>query len=236
MSYTQFTLLRHGLPEKAECLLGRTNPPLTAQGWQQMQQSLGATAFDLIVSSPLIRCQSFAQHLADNSQCQLIIDDAWQELDFGLWDGKSIAELWQGSQQTHSSGPKKPLEQQIQQPQTYSDFWHAPFEHTPPEGESSLALLQRISVSIESLSRQHQGKHLLIITHSGVMRMVLAKLLNSTLQGNPHLSRISLEHAALLHFNTYLDADDHLWPQLQGFHNPSFSNASVSNPTVLGAI
>ncbi|NRB24070.1 hypothetical protein [Shewanella sp.] len=35
---THFLQLRHGLPEQAGHLLGRSNPALTALGWQQMQR------------------------------------------------------------------------------------------------------------------------------------------------------------------------------------------------------
>ncbi|MGS0681599.1 histidine phosphatase family protein [Shewanella sp. 125m-7] len=202
MSYTHFSVLRHGLPEQADCLLGHTNVPLTEKGWQQMQSSIDALKFDLIISSPLLRCSAYARQLAQERHCELTLDDTWQELDFGRWDGKAIAELWQDN---------KP---------SYSQFWNAPFEHTPPDGESTLSLLQRVTSSIEKLSHTYSGKRLLIISHSGVMRIILAWLLNSGRQGNPHLSRIQLDHAALLHFNTYIDEADLLWPQLQGLHNP----------------
>lgn len=210
MSYTHFTLLRHGLPEQADCLLGRTNPPLTEKGWQQMQASSEALKFDLIVSSPLLRCRDYAEQLARKSQCQLILEDDWQELDFGRWDGKLISELW--------NEPSQEISQRIAP--SYSQFWNAPFQHTPPDGESCEALLHRLTSSIEKLSRAYPGKHLLIVSHSGVMRMVLAWLLNSRHTGNAHLSQVQLDHAALLHFNTYIDEADTLWPQLQGFHNP----------------
>lgn len=203
MNDTQFTLLRHGLPEQAGCLLGRTNPPLTAKGWQQMEQSSASLKFDVIISSPLARCHAYAQHLANIHDCKLIVDDAWQELDFGHWDGDSIARLWEEPEQG------------------YGQYWHAPFLHTPPNGESTSDLLRRITMSIESLSHDYRGKRLLIVSHSGVMRMALAWLLNSNQDGNPHLSRVQLEHAALLHFNTYIDDEDTLWPQLQGLINPS---------------
>lgn len=205
MNATHFMLLRHGLPEQAGHLLGRTNPALTTQGWQQMQRSAAMLNFDVIVSSPLIRCQHFARHLATEQETDLVVLPQWQELDFGLWDGKSIASLWDDEQQA------------------YSQYWHDPFDHTPPSGETTAALLARITQSINQLSRQYTGKRVLVVTHSGVMRITLSWLMNSVHQGNPHLSRIKLDHAALLEFNTYLDDEDKIWPQLQGLLNPSIS-------------
>lgn len=214
MSYTHFTVLRHGLPEQADCLLGRTNPALTQKGLQQMHSAATGLEFDLIISSPLKRCCAFAQQLADERNCKLIVEDAWQELDFGLWDGKPIAELWQ---QQSATGDEP----------SYTQFWHAPFAHTPPNGESSESLLERIVTGIDCLSRAHQGQHLLIISHSGVMRMLLSWLLNSQQTANAHLSRVQLKHAATLQFNTYLDEADSLWPQLQGFYNPCADQHSL---------
>ncbi|MGL4187161.1 MAG: histidine phosphatase family protein, partial [Thiotrichaceae bacterium] len=193
---TQFMLLRHGLPELAERLLGRTDPRLTEQGWQQMHASTAALDVDVIISSPLLRCYDFAKQMAQVKGINLVTNDAWQELDFGDWDGRLVAELWADEQHA------------------YRQFWHEPFNHSPPQGESSASLLARVSHSITLLSQQYRGRRLLIVTHSGVMRMVLAWLLDSKQQGNSHLSCIQLEHAALLHFTTYLDEDALLWPQL----------------------
>jgi broad specificity phosphatase PhoE len=211
MNDTQFTLLRHGLPKQADSLLGRTNPPLTAKGWQQMQRSSAGLTFDVIISSPLSRCHAYAQHLAQQNNSPLIVDSDWQELDFGDWDGQPISTLWDDQ---HG----------------YGEYWQAPFELTPPNGETTTELLQRLTRSIERLSREYAGQRILIVSHSGVMRMLLAWLLNSTQQGNPHLSRVQLEHAALLQFNTYIDEADTLWPQLQGLNNPSvYLNSLMDN-------
>lgn len=205
MKYTHFTLLRHGLPKKADCLLGRTNPPLTTKGWVQMEQSCSDLTFDLMISSPLDRCQTYAKYLALQHKCELKIVNDWQELDFGDWDGHPIAELWADPQQA------------------YGKYWHAPFESTPPNGESTNDFIHRLTTSINHLSREHCGKRILIVCHSGVMRMVLAWLLDSVDKGNPHLSRVQLEHAAVMKFNTYIDSDDRLWPQLQSLSNPSLN-------------
>lgn len=206
---TQFILLRHGLPHQAEYLLGRTNPTLTKLGWRQMQTSILPINFDIIISSPLRRCYDFAKHVALERSLTLLTDAAWQELDFGDWDGQSIVSLWADKQQA------------------YSQFWHEPYQFSPPQGETSTALLERIKNSVTQLSEQYLGQRILIVTHSGVMRMAITWLLNITQQGNPHLSRIQLDYAAVLQFNTYLDENTLLWPQLQGLVNPSVTNATA---------
>lgn len=216
MNTTRFTLLRHGLPELADHLLGTTDSLLTAKGWQQMQMSSASLEWDVILSSPLRRCCDFAATLARDNKQTLRIDPAWQELDFGDWDGQLISTLFAdiGSEPTlcDDTGQKNKT--------SYSQYWQQPFNHTPPNGETTANLLRRVTTSIEQLSRQHAGKQLLIVTHSGVMRIVLAWLLESRQQNNPHLSRVQLNHAATLSFSTYRDHQDKLWPQLLSFCNP----------------
>ncbi|MBR9727947.1 histidine phosphatase family protein [Shewanella intestini] len=197
MNTTEFIIMRHGLPEQADCLLGRTNPPLTTIGWQQMYRSSAALEYDLIISSPRQRCSAFAQQLAQQHQCPCELDDAWQELDFGDWDGMKIQQLW------------------LQDELGYPQYWQQPFVYSPPNGESSQQLLSRMTRAITTLAVKHTGKRLLIISHAGVMRMALAWLLNTHQQRNPHLSRVELDHAAILRFNVFIDQDEQQWPQLQ---------------------
>jgi len=58
-------LLRHGQPEGGNVFRGRTDHPLTEEGWQQMYQSCENRQWDVIITSPLSRCQEFAHKLAD---------------------------------------------------------------------------------------------------------------------------------------------------------------------------
>ncbi|GIU48492.1 histidine phosphatase family protein [Shewanella sp. KT0246] len=214
MNNTRFTFLRHGQPEQHDCLLGRTNPCLTERGWQQMHLSSQDIKFDRIISSPLRRCSQFAHHLADKTSKPLQVCPDWQELDFGLWDGLPLSQLWQD---THCG---------------YPQFWQQPFVITPPQGESSLELLTRATAQIKLISQNHQGEHILIVTHSGVIRILMhwlfspadladdIKVLGHQTTGNAHLSHLVVAHAARLEIQTYIDEDNKLWPQLTGLHNP----------------
>ncbi|MDO6620528.1 MULTISPECIES: histidine phosphatase family protein [unclassified Shewanella] len=219
MNNTKFTLLRHGQPQLSDCLLGRTNAPLTALGWQQLRQSSIGLGFDRIISSPLERCSAFAQQLAHESAVPITICADWQEMDFGLWDGLPLKQLWAA---TDIDYPK---------------FWQNPFLSQPPQGESSIQLMQRVVKQIQLLSRQYQGQHLLIVTHSGVIRIIMHWLLchsnsidkfseaflsshsHSHQYCNAHLSNLMVSYAARLQINTFIDDDKVLWPQLTGLHN-----------------
>jgi broad specificity phosphatase PhoE len=53
--------------------------------------------WDRIISSPLRRCREFAERTATVSNIPLEIDEQWQEIDYGDWDGMPIDEWRQGS-------------------------------------------------------------------------------------------------------------------------------------------
>ena len=109
-------LLRHGEPEGGDILRGRINPKLTPTGWRQMSTSAALTldphvayAAELgivapvsstpltprwtkVISSPLERCQHFAAHAAAAHTLTPHVEDRWQEIDYGDWDGMPIDE------------------------------------------------------------------------------------------------------------------------------------------------
>ncbi|TKB50277.1 histidine phosphatase family protein [Ferrimonas sediminicola] len=199
---TLLTLVRHGRPDRADRLLGRTDPGLTPQGWQQMQVSCDGLEVDGIISSPLSRCAEFAHHLSRQRRLPLTIEPGIQELDFGQWDGVDFETLWQSTDGA------------------FELYWQTPWQQTPPQGESTQALHQRVEQTLLRCAREHPGRHLLLLTHAGVMRVVLAWLLEGSRNGNAHLSRVTLGHGARLSLSLYQDEQGQIWPQLLELFNP----------------
>lgn len=170
-------LLRHGETELGGGLRGRIDDALTARGWAQMRAALGSAApWQGLVSSPLQRCAAFAGELAARHGLPLQLEDGLRELDFGAWDGRSAAELMQ----TDAEGLGR--------------FWADPYAFTPPQGEPLLAFEARVLDAVERLQRQHAGRHLLLVTHGGVMRLLLARA-----RGLPRsdLLQVEVGHGAL---------------------------------------
>ncbi|MFP3527507.1 histidine phosphatase family protein, partial [Pantoea sp. SIMBA_072] len=54
-------------------------------------------------------------------------------------------------------------------------FWENPYAFTPPNGEPVEAFAERVLAAVERLGRQHAGKRVLLVTHGGVMRLLLAR-------------------------------------------------------------
>lgn len=150
-------LLRHGETTKGRCFLGRTDAALTKTGWSQMEQALHSvipSEYDLIISSPLLRCKSFAQHwltVCGYDLNELRLEPAIREYDFGDWDGLTAAEIMQ------------------EWPVELGEFWRDPEGCPPPQGELISAFFERLKCFIKA---QQQGKNerVLLITHGGVIK------------------------------------------------------------------
>jgi len=122
---------------------------------RQLQQKLPELKSDsLIFSSPLTRCVQLAERFSDN----VSTDARLLELDFGDWESRRFDDI-----------DVDVLQQ-----------WTDNFVHVaPPNGESFIDLCQR-AVSFWQdvvLGMQPASEQILIITHAGVIRALLAYIL-----------------------------------------------------------
>ena len=151
-------LLRHGETELGGGLRGSLDDALTAKGWQQMREAVVAQGpWDRIVSSPLQRCARFAEELGARLSVPVSVEKALQELHFGAWEGQSAAALMQ----TDAEG--------------LGLFWADPYSFTPPEGEPVSDFAARVLGAVSRLHQAYAGERVLLISHGGVMRLLLAQ-------------------------------------------------------------
>ena len=124
-----------------------------------------------IITSPLMRCVKLAKGLKtylDNSaqkQTKLQINDAFKEIDFGQWEGKS----WQNIGQTQIQNWNNNL-----------------LDFTFPNGESArrfdLRIIDAWNVLQDQLAEQQTAQTVIIICHAGVIRSILCDFLQIPLQ------------------------------------------------------
>lgn len=194
---TTIDLLRHGQTEGGEIFRGSTDLPLTGQGWQQMQQALQEQAgWQRIISSPLRRCADFAEWLAAHHGISQYKQPGLQEICFGDWEGKLFADVY------------------AQYGEQLKQFWRDPVRHTPPNAESMTAFCQRVKTSLWQGVEEHRGEHLLLVTHGGVIRAILADILGSDISS---LMRYDVPYASWSRVRIYHD-DGSDWPQLVFFN------------------
>ncbi len=153
-------LLRHGELEGEPVYCGVTDRPLSKQGWQQMVTACDIqNQWQVIISSPLIRCASFATHLSSQLSLPLRIDPRWQEMNFGQWDGLSAIDIMAFDETR------------------LSQFWTNPMTTQPPDGESLTDVQTRVLHAWEELCAEKIPA--LVIAHGGPLRIVHCHL-------NPH--------------------------------------------------
>lgn len=169
-------LLRHGETELGGGLRGSLDDALTETGWTQLRKAVAdGSRWDRLISSPLQRCARFAEELAAQHGVPLSLEPDLQELHFGAWEGRNTAELMQTSAED------------------LGRFWSDPYGFTPPEGEPLLAFEARILSALQRLQACHVGERLLLVTHGGVIRLLLARA-----RGLPRgdLLQVNVAHAA----------------------------------------
>jgi len=194
-------LLRHGDAAQGKKLLGMTDEPLTELGWQQMRAVIPhkQPPWHHIISSPLQRCQDFSQALSVDLKLPLTINKAFQEIHFGDWDGKLLAELYQ-------SDAAEDLLQFMQNPMTI----------IPPHGEAYILFEQRVLDAWKELLltlQQNNIEHCLLVTHAGVIRTLISHILGTP---ETHLFRLEVPYACLSRIHYYQGS-----PESLSFHNGS---------------
>lgn len=178
---TQIDLLRHGDTEFSNRYCGSTNHPLTSLGWQQLWKAVKTQGAKLhpwqyIVTSPLQRCTAFATELGQCHHIPVIEDMRFQEIHFGGWENHSSADIMQSN------------------PTALTRFWQNPLIFTPPNAESLIDFSVRVLTAWEALIYQHQGEKVLLITHGGVIRVILCHLHDQSLES---LFNFTVDHADL---------------------------------------
>ena len=87
---TTIDLIRHGEPVGGSKYRGQTDDPLSEKGWAQMRAALvGHQPWEVVVTSPLVRCRAFAEELAARLALPLEVDARLMEIGFGEWEGRT---------------------------------------------------------------------------------------------------------------------------------------------------
>ena len=203
--------LRHGETRGGSRFRGRTDDPLTPEGWQQMWTTVahyhaGARQvpesenlrrdwhadqpvvlgrrdapprpWDRIIASTLVRCADFGRALSQRLDLPLSLDPRLVELDFGAWEGRSAADLM------------------VSDAEALGRFWADPVTHSPPGGEPLPAFQARVLAAWQDLTTQAltNGERLLVISHGGVIRVILCAVLDHPLG---RLLELEVGHASL---------------------------------------
>ncbi len=138
------------------------------------QAKLAEMTFDTIYTSPLQRCVKLAEAL---NLGEPIFDHRLLELNFGDWEMQAWDDI----------------------PRDSFDSWaHDYANQAPPNGETFSQLQQRGLAFLDEILSKHPQENIAVITHGGMIRALLAHVLNMELKG---LFRFEINHASVTQLN-----------------------------------
>ncbi len=181
---TTIDLIRHGEPVGGHRYRGQIDDPLSEKGWVQMREAVGDHCpWDAIVTSPLARCAAFATELAQRHALPLASDPRLKEVGFGAWEGHTAAAL------------------EAAEPGVIERFKADPVGRRPAGAEPLEAFRDRVVAAWEDLLADYAGRHVLVVGHAGIIRVVIGEALDAPLAqayrievANAGLSRVQVEH------------------------------------------
>lgn len=194
---TIIDLIRHGEPEGGSRYRGHgVDDVLSNKGWQQMWHAVGnACYWEAIISSPLKRCQEFAQALADKNERPLEVIDALKEVGFGTWEGRCKDEI------------------KLANAAEFNAFYADPV-HARPEGAEDLQQFShRVNQAYQQICIEYADKQVLVVAHAGVIRALVAQQIGASLGA---IYQLQIDHAGLTRLeNTRLPWSDSPHPDTQ---------------------
>ncbi len=151
MSAHLLYLMRHGAPDVAGRMLGRTDDPATEAGIAACVARAEGLEVERVHASDLIRARDCATAIGGPRGVAIEVDPRWRELDFGAWDGLAPAAI---------------------DPAGLAAFYDDPDASPPPGGERWSALQDRVAQALTAMPPVST----LIVTHGGAIRAALADL------------------------------------------------------------
>lgn len=174
---TTVDLLRHGELVGGLRYRGSIEAELTGAGRAQMDTVWAQIRHEVehIVSSPLSRCRLAASEWAerDDVGCEIIED--FREMCYGEWEGLSAEEIEHRYPGQLPRWRDNPVGMRIPGAETIEDF------------------AARVTRAWDALLHEQAGRHVLLVAHSGTLRVILAHVLGAPL---PATRRFSMPYAA----------------------------------------
>ena len=179
---TQIDLLRHGEPIGGTRYRGQLDDALSEKGWQQMWQTVeGMSDWQQIVTSPLLRCSSFAVALGERLQLPVHEEPRFREVGFGEWEGYTRLQL------------------EASNPGQVARFLQDPVNSRPPGAEPLEEFTGRVQAGFDDLLERYAGQSVLVVAHAGVIRAIMAYVLEVP---PSRMYRIHVANAALSRIRT----------------------------------
>jgi alpha-ribazole phosphatase/probable phosphoglycerate mutase len=192
---TKVYLIRHGETEDADSrrYKGHIDVPLSASGIDQIKKLSELISCKGEVTSPLLpifrsselmavycsdlgRAVKSAEIIAGPFGLKPVIVENLKERNFGVWEGMTFDEI------------------KDRWPDAFTAWAENPLRFSPIEGESTLEARDRVLPVFNEITDSHKGQNIAIVSHGGVIRIILCELLGIPLE---NIFRIEQGFAAL---------------------------------------
>jgi broad specificity phosphatase PhoE len=158
-------LVRHGITEANHLGVyqGQMDVPLSEKGKLQiaaLRERLRDEPFAVAYTSLLERARVSAEILLEEHFCPLRATPDLNELSYGEWEGLTRAQVRE------------------RDPEGWRRFSEDPIHEAPSGGETRIALHARVVRALDEIADQHQDSSILIASHGGTLRAIIAEYLN----------------------------------------------------------
>lgn len=180
---TALYLIRHGEStwNEAGRVQGWGNPALSRQGVAQaraMARRFRAIPLQRIYTSPLVRARQTAQAIGDVIGLSLYPVADLREVGLGAWEGRPITSL------------------RRRHPELYHTWLRTPSRARIPDAEGIVRFQRRVLGAFRGvLAEADHGSTVAIVTHGGVIRVILASVLGVPF--DPLMRGISLGNTSI---------------------------------------
>ncbi len=173
---TQLYLIRHGeVEEKYHKVFGGSRidmalSPLGLEHADALSQWLSDTKLDAIYASPMLRVKQTMGPLVRRTGLEPVIMDGLKEVDFGDWTGHH----WESVQKHFGVSA--------------FDWLEIMGNGALPGGESAAQIIARVQPCLEQLMAAHPHGKVAVVCHGGIIRVILALLLELPLAKMAHFN------------------------------------------------
>lgn len=203
---TRIDLIRHGEPVGGRRYRGQLDDPLSERGWQQMRDALaGPCPWQFVLTSPLRRCREFAHRFAGDHGLPVRDEPRFREIGFGAWEGRRADEL------------------QKADPDCVSNFLRDPVKYRPADAEPLDSFAERVTSAWQELLQHFADRHVLVVAHAGVIRVITAQALGMPVA---NMFRLQVDNAAINRI--HIDGD---FPPRLVLHNGVLHNGALHHGT-----
>lgn len=158
---TTIYITRHGQTEWniQKRFQGHNDSPLTELGMKQaswLGESLEQEAIDLIYSSSSQRAVKTAEIIRGERDIPIDLSDAFKEISLGVWEG-----ITQEEAKEHFA-------------EQFDHFWNDPGAFQVENSETFQQVYDRAVQKVNEIIHDHRGKSILIVTHTAVIKLLMA--------------------------------------------------------------